>query len=46
MTRSSSDLIIRPLRSGEETAVIALVERVFDATVAPHYTDAGVREDL
>jgi GNAT superfamily N-acetyltransferase len=38
------DLAIRPLRPGEEAAVIALVERVFDETVAPHYSDAGVRE--
>ncbi len=39
------DLAIRPLRPGEEAAVIALVERVFDETVAPHYSDAGVRAE-
>lgn len=38
------DLTIRPMRSGEEAAVIALVARVFDETVAPHYSEAGVQE--
>ena len=36
--------VIRPMRAGEETAVIDLVKRVFEATVAPHYSEAGVQE--
>jgi predicted N-acetyltransferase YhbS len=38
------DLTIRPMRPGEEAAVIALVKRVFDETVAPHHSKAGVRQ--
>jgi GNAT superfamily N-acetyltransferase len=44
VAQGEPNLTIRPLRPGEEAAVIALVERVFDETVAPHYSDAGVRE--
>jgi GNAT superfamily N-acetyltransferase len=32
------------MRPGEETAVIALVQRVFDETVAALYSEAGVQE--
>ena len=37
-------LIIRPMRSGEETQVVDLVERVFNEFIAPLYTQEGVAE--
>ncbi len=37
-------LIIRPMRSGEETSVVDLVERVFNEFIAPLYTQEGVAE--
>ncbi|NIM49051.1 MAG: GNAT family N-acetyltransferase [Gemmatimonadales bacterium] len=35
---------VRRMRPGEEAAVIDLVARVFNETVAPHYSEEGVLE--
>ncbi len=37
-------LTFRPIRPGEETALVDLVLRVFDETVAPLYSQEGVSE--
>ncbi len=41
-----ASLLYRLMRPGEESAVCALVTRVFDEFIAPDYSDDGVQEFL
>lgn len=44
MRSNSTQILYRPMKPGEETAVIDLVLEVFDEFVAPQYDNEGVTE--